>query len=148
MLKKIMLPAMLALGVSQLAQAKMIELNNHNADQCKQQLLAAKSTKPIIFMNIKGSKLSESLQPLYHQIAKTYPAQSFYMFTVDANNHDAIVAKTAEDCLDAKSIDTPYVYAYILSPSTQKLKASFVAADNMKLSENSTKQDILKFLSF
>ncbi len=147
MLKKLGIAIMFSFAVSQLAYAKFIELNNHNPEICKQQLLSAGDTKPIIFMNIKGLKLSEDLQSVYKQVSRDYPKKAFFTFNVDESHPDAIVAKTAEACLDAKSLDTPYVYAYIVAPTTKKLKGYFIAADNMKLSDNSTKQDIVKFLS-
>lgn len=148
MLKKILLTLMLSVAATELSYAKIIELNTHNADDCKKQLLAAGEVKPVIFMNIKGLKLSENLQPIYKNVSQDFPNKTFFTFTVDEKNPSADVIKTAQACIDAKSLDTPYVYAYIVTPTTKQAKGQFIAADYMQLSDNSTKQEIEKFLNF
>lgn len=148
MLKKILSIAILGLSATQFTQAGLIKLNNHDPEVCKQQLLSSHDVKPVIFMDIKGDKLSERLQTIYQQISLEHPKSSFFIFSTDGKEPSEANLKTAQACIDAKTLTSSYVYAYVIEPKSTKSNGEFIAADFLKLSDASTKKDIVDFIRF
>lgn len=147
MLKKIILSFLIAFSSSQLVQAKVIELNNLNPDNCRQAILGAGSTRPIIFMYMDGCPWADKLRPLYEQVSDENPDRPFFAFKFyDENHNDYQIAQTAQACFGTFPSRSPSVFIYNVMPSGPKFSGYFIGIDKMGLDGGSTKEDILQFL--
>ncbi len=131
------------------AQAKVVELNNFNADICRQTILKAGDTRPIVFMYMHDCPWAKKLRPIYEQVSNDFPNRAFFAFefTDGSDGNDYERAKTAQECFASIPSRSPSIYVYnVITSLSDKFPGYFIGEDRMGLDGGSTREDLIKFL--
>lgn len=139
MIRKIVLSSILAISLTGVSRAELIELNTHNASICRQQLLSAKGHPPVVMVYMKDCPWSGKVMPLYKQISEEHPELPLYLFEF-TQGYQFGIAKTAHDCMG---------FFPFYSPSFVMLNINFgdvQGVEKQGLSGSSTIDDIRNFI--
>lgn len=133
-------------GLTTAAMANVIELDNINADHCRQQLASSTDQLPVVFIYMKGCPYADKLRPIYEEVANEYPARTFYAFNFqDMKEGGESYIREAQTCLNRMPIISPSIDVMFVSNDDPKFPEIF---GQIKSSLADDKQGIVNAINF
>lgn len=131
------------LAVSQLANAKVIELDNKNPDHCRQQILAANPDHdPIIMTYMNGCPAATAMRPVFEKLSEEMPDRTFFAINFEDEIFPFQTYRRVSECLGKTPFMSPNFFLYMIADGEY---GRYIVGD-WKGGLASTKEELINFI--